>query len=174
MAERKPCPGQLRDIFDYKNQLMTDLINNARIVELLSNGDSKFSDPKRLAYTQIFPYEYIPETAQEGLTYICYDVDITKAFNKTFLQPSIKVWIFCHKSQLRLKEGGVRLDELVMEIGEMLNGNKNYSIGELELYSVTRFVPMAAFQGKQMVFDGREFNRPRNLQKSAPNNRKTG
>ena len=156
MAERKPCPGQLRDIFDYKNQLMTDLINNARIVELLSNGDSKFSDPKRLAYTQIFPYEYIP------------------AFNKTFLQPSIKVWIFCHKSQLRLKEGGVRLDELVMEIGEMLNGNKNYSIGELELYSVTRFVPMAAFQGKQMVFDGREFNRPRNLQKSAPNNRKTG
>lgn len=162
---------QLNDFFDYKNKLMEDLITNKSIVSLIKDG-TDVENAASLIYTQVFPYEYVPETVQTGGTYICFDVDIQNVSNKTFLTPVLYVWVFAHRSNLRLPEGGVRTDKLCSEICEAINGSRYYGLGELSLYSVKRFAPMTDYQGKLMTFYAKEFNRQFNGAKSTPTNRK--
>ena len=101
----------------------------------------------------------MPETTETGKTFVCFDVDIQRVDNKTFLNPMIYIWVFTHKSQMRLPEGGVRTDKLCSEIAKVLDGSRYYGLGELNLYSVRRFAPMTDFQGKVMAFSAKEINR---------------
>lgn len=132
---------QLQEFFDYKNQLMEDLLTNSEIVRLV-NDTVALENAEALAYTQVFPCEYVPDTVEHGKTYICFDVDILESVNKTYLLPTLYVWVFTHKSLLRLPEGGVRTDKLCSEICNAINGSRMYGLGELNLYSVKRFAPM--------------------------------
>lgn len=163
---------QLQEFFDYKNQLMGDLLTNEAVVRLLDD-DIPIDDASNLAYSHVFPCEYVPETVQDGKTYICFDVDIQKSVNKTYLLPTLYVWVFAHRSKLRLPDGGgVRTDKLCSEICKAINGSRQYGLGELELYSVKRFAPMTDYQGKVLTFHAREFNRVYDPHKLTPSNRK--
>lgn len=164
---------QLDELFDYKNQLMADLLTNKDIVALIDET-VELKNAKKLVYKQVFPYEYVPDTVEEGKTFICCDVDIQKAVNKTYLLPTLYVWVFTHKSKLRLPEGGVRTDRLASKIAGAINGSHYYGLGELDLYSVKRFAPMTDFQGKVMTFYATDFNKLHNPTKSIPSNRKKG
>lgn len=163
---------QLDEFFYYKNQLMEDLLTNSEIVKLLCDGKDEGVQPEELVYTQVFPFEYIPDTIEHGQTFICCDVDIQKSVNKTFLVPDLYVWVFTHKSKLRLSEGGVRTDRLCAEIAKAINGSRYYGLGELDLYSVKRFAPIADYQGKVMLFRAQEFNRATPSGRAAPTNRR--
>ena len=162
---------QLAEFFDYKNQLMEDLLTNEKIVKLLDD-ELPIEDAAHLAYTQVFPCEYVPETVQEGKTFICFDVDVQRVANKTFLSPTLYIWVFTHRSKLRLPEGGVRTDALCEEISKTINGSRKYGLGELSLYAVKRFAPMTEFQGKVMTFSAKDFNRLYDAAKEIPANRK--
>lgn len=163
---------QLNEFFDYKNRLVADMVTNPEIVSLLRDDAVENYDPSTLVYTQIFPFEYVPETLEHGQTYICCDVDVQKTSSKTFLSPVIYVWVFTHKSKLRLDKGGVRVDKLCSEIAKTLNGSRYYGLGELDLYSVKRFSPITDYQGKVMMFVAKDFNRPSPTGKDIPSNRK--
>lgn len=157
---------------DYKNQLMKDLLTDKDIVALI---DEDVADNVAvLAYKNVFPYEYIPNTIEYGGVYICFDVDLQKPLSKTVLAPVIYVWVFAHKSLLRLPEGGVRIDKLVAKIAKKLNGNRHYGLGTLDLYSVKRFVPLDDYQGKVMTFHAEDFNQISTTRKVPPSNRKKG
>lgn len=163
---------QLEDFYDYKNRLMEDILTNEKIVPLI-NEDYTVDNAVGLAYTQVFPYEFVPETAQEGKTYICFDVDIQRVEFKTFYDPVIYIWVFSHKSRLRLPDGGgVRTDKICSEICKAINGSKMYGLGDLDLYSVRRFAPMTDYQGKCITFHAREFNRVYDPKRPVPVNRK--
>lgn len=162
---------QLEELFDYKNQLMEDLLTIDTIVKLI-NEDATTDSAPSLVYEQVFPYEYIPDTIEHAHTFICCDVDIQKVPDKTFLYPVLYVWVFSHKSKLRLPEGGVRTDRLVSEIAKAINGSRLYGIGELDLYSVKRFAPVSDYQGKVMTFHAKDWNRPAPSKMSVPSNRK--
>jgi len=164
---------QLSEFFDYKNKLMEDLLTNEEIVKLVDDT-VKLGDAKTLAYTSVFPHEYIPDTVEEAKTFICFDVDIQESVNKTFLLPTLYIWVFSHKSKLRLPEGGVQTDKLVSEIAKAINGSRFYGLGELDLYSVKRFAPVTGYQGKVMTFHAKEFNRPASNTRPVPSNRKLG
>lgn len=163
----------LDEFYDYKNKFVEDIVTNEVIVGLL---DGEFTEDgcKKLVYSQVFPYEYIPDTVEEATTFICCDVDVLEVMNKTFLKPTIYVWVFTHKSKLRLPEGGVRTDKICSEIAKAINGSRYYGLGELELYSVRRFAPMTDYQGKVMTFHAKDFNRQYEHNKSTPSNRKKG
>lgn len=163
----------LDEFFCYKNQLMEDLLTNERIVKLI-NEDVDLEDAGSLMYTQVFPYEYLPETVEHGHTYICADVDIQSVQNKTYYTPTLYVWVFTHKSKLRLPEGGVRTDKLAHEIAKSLCGSRLYGLGELDLRYVKRFAPMTDFNGKVLVFEAQDFNRVAPTGKPIPANRKAG
>ena len=137
----------LDEFYAYKNRLMKDLLTDEKIVKLIDENID-IDEARKLAYTQVFPYEYVPETIEHGRTFICFDVDIQSVQSKTFLNPVLYIWVFTHKSLMHLSEGGVRTDKLVSEIDRVLNGSRYYGLGELNLYSVKRFAPMTAYQGK--------------------------
>lgn len=164
---------QLSEFFDYKNKLMEDLLTNPEIVKLLDNS-VELKNAKQLAYTHVFPYEYIPDTVEEAKTFICFDVDVQESINKTFLLPTLYIWVFSHKSKLRLLEGGVQTDKLASEIAKAINGSRFYGLGELDLHSVKRFTPVTDYQGKVMTFHAKEFNRLSPNNKPVPSNRKKG
>lgn len=163
---------QLEEFFDYKNQLMEDLLTNQEITKLLDDNCKAIDKPENLVYRQVFPFEYIPDTIEHGQTFICCDVDIQRSLNKTFLLPVLYVWVFSHKSKLRLPEGGVRTDKLCSEIAKAINGSRDYGLGELDLYSVKRFAPITDYQGKVMMFQAQDFNRVLPTGKPVPSNRK--
>ena len=164
----------LQEFFNYKNQLMEDLLTTPEIVKLITDDCEPLDRPEELAYTKVFPHEYIPETIEHGATYICFDVDIQRSVNKTFLLPTLQIWLFTHKSKLRLPEGGLRTDALCSAIAEKLNGSRFYGLGELDLYSVKRFAPIADYQGKVLTFYATEFNRHSPTNKPIPSNRRNG
>ena len=163
----------LKEFYDYKNQLMNHLLTNEKIVGLIRDG-ATVDNAASLMYTQVFPYEYVPETTEVSTTYVCSDVDITSAENKTFLYPTLYVWVFTHKSLLRLPEGGVRTDELASAICEAINGSMLFGLGQLEFYSSKRFAPMTDYQGKCLVFHAKDFNRQYDPNRFIPGNRKLG
>lgn len=163
---------QLAEFYDYKNKLMEDLLTNEEILRLLNDNFVVSDEPMSLAYTQVHPYEFIPEVVDEGHTFICFDIDISTTMNKTFMQPVLYIWVFSHKSKLQTPSGGVRTDKLCSEIAKAINGSRYYGLGELELTSVKRFAPIADYIGKVMTFHTQEFNRPSPNKHPIPSNRK--
>ena len=79
--------------------------------------------------------------------------------DKTFYTPALYIWVFTHKSKLRLEEGGVRTDQLAVEIDKELNGSRYFGLGTLELASVGRFAPITDYQGRVLTYSARDFNR---------------
>lgn len=163
----------LDEFFDYKNQLMKDILTDEATVSLIEDSID-MEDAANLAYTRVFPYEYVPQTVDDGKTFVCFDVDIQRVSSKTFLTPVIRIWVFTHRSKMRLPEGGVRIDALCSSICKLINGSRFYGLGELNLSSVKRFAPMTDYQGKAMTFVAEEFNRTYPTGKAVPSNRKAG
>lgn len=165
----------LEEFYRYKNQLMDDLLTNENILLLLSDDFKTLSRPDELMYKQVFPYEYVPETIEHGQTFICCEVDIQKSLSKTFLEPTLYIWVFSHKSKLVLpRKGGLRVDRICIEISKTINGSRFYGLGELDMYSSKRYAPIADYQGKVMTFQAKDFNRALPTGKPAPSNRRYG
>lgn len=164
---------QLQEFFDYKNQLMGDILTNESLVKLIDDEEFFGDNPEGLAYTHVFPFEYIPETVQDGRTFVCIEVDVQDA-GKTYYMPVIYVWVFSHRSRLRLPEGGVRTDKICSKICEMINGSRFYGMGELNFHSAKRFAPMTDYNGKMLTFYAKDFSKQFVGNKPTPTNRKNG
>ncbi len=164
---------ELQEFYDYKNRLMRDLCSNEDIVRLVTGVEEPTVPNKDIPYEQIFPYQFIPETENNARTFICFDVDILKAPNKTFYNPVIYIWVLVHKSKMKTDGMGCRTDAITCAIDHMLNGSRMYGQGELELGPVERFIPTTDYLGRGMVYYTRDFNRSPG-QKPTPGNRKTG
>lgn len=164
----------LDELFDYKNELMKIFCNNDRIVHLVTDSEDAQCPNYDLPYSQIYPYEFIPETVDHGTTFICVDVDIQQVYSKTTYNPVIYIWVFTHKSKLKLPEGGVRIDQIAVEINKELSGSRYFGLGELELAMTERFVPIADYLGRCLVYTATDFNRPSHIRpyKNPPANRK--
>ena len=161
----------LDEFFDYKNELMKTLCCSPEIVHLVTDSRKAEVPNYDLAYNRIYPFEYVPDTADDGKTFICFDVDIAEVMNKTFYLPILYVWVFTHKSKIHLDKGGVRTDELAVEINKVLNGSRYFGLGELDLYSVRRFSPITDYLGRVMTYAAKDFNRI-SPSKRPPSNRK--
>ena len=150
---------------------MKILCTNKSIVSLVTNEDNHSVPAHDLAYKYIYPYEWLPDTIDTGHTFICFDVDIIEVPNRTMLVPYLYIWVFTHKSLLRLREGGARLDLIANEIDNELNGNRLFGLGQLQLNQVTRFVPISNYQGRMLTYRTRDFNYPKNTA-PPPSNRR--
>lgn len=163
---------QLEELYDYKNLLMKELCSDERIVKLVTNNPNAAVPNHGLPYTQIYPYEFIPETVGEGKTFICFDLDITDVPNKTYYVPTLYVWCFTHKSLLRLESGGCMLDELCVSINDLLNGSRYYGLGTLDLKRLRRFSPITDYLGRLLMYETIDLNRNNGGNINVPGNRK--
>lgn len=165
---------RLDEFFHYKNQVIDDILNSETIPPLIDDTEKYSNDYTKLVYTHIFPYEYVPETIQDGATYVCIEVDIDKSFDKMVYQPVIYIYVFTHKSRLRLPGGGVRVDEICHEIDNVVDGSLFYGLGKLELDTVKRFAPMTDYQGHVMRYIAKDIKKYANHTQRVPINRKSG
>lgn len=164
---------QLEELFDYKNLLMKELCSNAEIVKLLTGDDDSAVPNFDLPYSQVYPFEYVPETEDRGRSFICFDVEIAQVYNKTFYVPVIYIWVLVHKGGLRTNDKRLRLDEIAKEVDKMLNGSRYYGLGALELDSTDGFHPTTDYLGRVLIYTARDFNQPSG-RKKMPANRKVG
>lgn len=149
----------LKEFYNYKNLLMKEICSNKEIVKLLLGKDDAVVPCVDLPYSQVFPYEYLPETVDNAQTFICFDVDIQSVTNKMIYSPVIYIWIFTHKSKMHMSEGGILTDKISEEIDKILNGSRFFGLGDLDLKSVTRFSPIQDYQGRVLVYTAIDFNR---------------
>jgi hypothetical protein len=163
---------QLEELYDYKNLLMKQLCSDEKIVKLVTNNPNAAVPNHGLPYTQVFPYEFVPETVDDGKTFICFDLDITDVPNKTYYIPTLYVWCFTHKSLLRLDEGGCLLDEMCKSINELLNGSRYYGLGALKLRRLNRFAPITDYLGRVLTYTATDINRDNGGNIRLPGNRK--
>lgn len=150
--------GGLDLLYSYKNQLIDDLLTDKTVRHLMSDDHGEDLSAGELIYSQVFPYEYVPDTVEEAKTFICCEVDIPAVDDKTFIRPTIYIWLFTHKSKVRLKEGGLRIDNLTSRVAKLINRSRMYGLGELQLASIKRFSPIANYQGRVLTFKARDFN----------------
>ena len=150
-----------------------DICSNENVVSLITGQDNPTVPDKTLPYEQVYPFQFIPETENTSRTFVCFDVDILKAPNKTFYYPVIYIWIMVHKSKMRTNGLGCRTDAISSAIDQMLNGNRFYGLGELELGAVGRFIPTTDYLGREVVYYTKDFNRSPGM-KPTPANRKKG
>ena len=161
----------LNEFFEYKNYLMKLLCSDEAVVRLMT-GSTEAEVPNHvLPYTQIFPFEFVPDTADDATTFICFDVDIVDVRSRTYYNPVLYIWIFTHASKLHMEQGGVLTDQICVAINNILNGNRLFGLGKLSLKSVSRFVPIQDYQGRCMVFTATDFNKPY-TRGSVPSNRR--
>lgn len=160
----------LSEFFGYKNRLIEDLVTHKDIVELIDDTID-IKDAKNLVYRNVMPVEYVPETAERGLVYICCDVEIPRVRNSTFLEAALYVWVFVHNSQMRLDSGGARVDVLCAKIAEVVNGSREYGMGSLDLTSVRAYSPINDFHGKCLTFSATEVNRLSDPKRKTPHQR---
>lgn len=164
---------QLEELYDYKNLMMKSFCTDEKIVKYVTGKDDATVPNHDLPYSQIYPFEFVPETVNEGKTFICFDVDIVSVPNKTFYVPVLYVWVFTHKSRLRAQDGGVLLDKLAAAVNELMNGSRYYGLGEMRLDSVRRFTPITDYLGRVLTYYTKDFNRPTG-KLDIPVNRKAG
>ena len=173
----------LEEFVDYKNQLVTDMLKNPEIVRLLSDKYEQNvpEDPKTLFRSQIFPYEFVPETLEHGRTIICFEVEISKLTDrmesragKMMYTPTVYIWVFTHKSLMWIPDVGVRVDRIAIEIAKSICGSHDYGAGSLTLASTRRVAPTMDYQGTLLTFKATDWNMPKPTGKSWPSNRKAG
>lgn len=164
----------LAEFYDYKNRFMQDLLTDEKIVSLI-DPNHNCENPIDMVYDNVNPFEFYPETLEQGKVYVCCDVDVTSTGGKPYYSLALYVWVFAHKSLLRLPEGGVRTDALCAAIDDKINGSPNYGLGKLKLQSSKRFPIMADYSGKMLVYAASDveklYNNPRT---EWPSNRKAG
>lgn len=169
----------LSELFDYKNQFFEDVLTNEKLVKLI-NEEKTLETAGDLIYTQLYPYEYIPETVEHGYTFVCCEVDVQSGMSKVnnsvrlIYKPVLSIWVLVHKSKLRLPEGGVRFDAICSEIADTINESLYYGIKGLKLYSVKPFSPATDYKGKVMTFVAEDINWFYDPNRPIPTNRKRG
>ena len=161
----------LDEMFQYKNQLLEELLTDEEIVHLI-NPDVRLEDAQSMVWDQVMPVEFYPDTMEFGRVYVCCDVDVRKVYNKTFYAPTLYVWVFVHKDLLRLEEGGVRTDKLCHLIDKKLNGSFQFGLGKLELQSVNRFGVVSDYTGKVLAYEANDFNKVFDPKKEVPSKRR--
>lgn len=169
----------LSEFFDYKNQFFSDVIKNEKLIKLI-NEDKTLETAESLMYTQLYPYEYIPETVEHGYSFVCCEVGVQASMSRTnnsvrmLYKPVLDIWVLVHKSKLRLPEGGVRFDAICSEIADTINESLFYGIKGLRLYSVKPFSPATDYKGKVMSFVSDDINWFYDPTRPVPANRKRG
>ena len=145
--------ANLTGLTRYKETLMKAICTSDKIVSLVRCAGEEEMSGREMMYHRIFPYWYVPDTAEEAQTYICFDVDVGSSKSEIVNRMIIRIYVMCHQDIMRLANGeGMRIDVLASEIDKIMNGSTKFGLGKCELQAVTGFVPATKFYGRQMTY----------------------
>ena len=126
------------EIVSYKQTIMSMLIHNSRIAELINDPD--IEEVEELIGTHLFNFIRIPQSIEEENTYIAYEVAIPNVVNSNttwFKKLTLTFYVITHERTMPTDEGGTRIDLLAAELDQMSTGFKGLGTQPLELVSNT-------------------------------------
>lgn len=151
-------------IGEYKDNFIKAIKNNNDILESMLGTGYTEDDVNGITYSQLFPYLYVDETQQDAKSYICIEID-PAGKTRTMQQPTIYIWVYCHKSIMKYyKDGyrGTRVDILVdmvdRTIRNLMETNpRSLGIGELSFEKAPYFFPATNYYGRQLIYTTSDF-----------------
>jgi len=155
---------RLKELSDYKNKIISKIIDNENLVKALSNNTEDFldqpliSDVTSIIYKNVFPYKYIPSAQETASSYITMAFTNFSPQNREFKVGNIYFYIICHNNLLKTNYGCLRYDYIVNLIDEIFNDTGNISIGDFKFDSMSDFQVDSNHIGCWICYEARSFN----------------
>jgi hypothetical protein len=161
----------LDEIVDYPDKIALALSQDKTVVGLLTdNPNIDFAnDEIDVLGTQIFNYNFIPDTQTDSLSYITIDTVVSNAKNDTTKMLNIIVTVISNKTNMKLEPtifqgvAGNRRDNLIRYADLVIRRMDNLGIGKLQLSPRTPIAPVSIgstnYTAKQLVYEVPNFDR---------------
>lgn len=163
----------LEEIGSFKNKIVSKLINDDNILDVLLGDLTDIDDPETAllgkdgsgSSGRVFKFEYIPDTQENSKTFLCVEVVPEETDGDTITDMIIYVFAYCSKNLMqtyhRKGQAGTRIDILVSDIDKILNGNSEFGIGPLEWAGSSIYKPAQPYYGRMLVYRVGTFRRSR-------------
>lgn len=149
----------LDELIDYKNKVINLIENSPAVMGLLVGKQDVDLDDKLVieAYnSQIFDYSFTTETQLEEKSLILVETE-TKTRRGVIKDMTIYVQVIVHKDHMRLTgfKGvkGNRRDNLSRCITKLLEGNKDFGIGRLQMMQCYPTSVPSPYSSTMIVFE---------------------
>lgn len=153
-------------VIDWKNQILSDLQNDNKIIEALNLHED--DDPDDLVWNRLFPHYYIPDTQEAVKTYILVEIDVQSNRSRyepmkydLYAYPTITFTILSHQKDMEMKMAGIsatRIDYIAMLLDKKYNGASGFGLGEIQMTSNIAGNLDDKYRFRQLVFQAVDFN----------------
>lgn len=147
------------EITRYKQQLISLIINNSAIVNLIDNKE--IESVEDLIGENVFNFIRILESPEDEKTWIALEVDMPEVYssgNHMFKKILITIYIITHERLMPTEYGGTRIDLISHELDKMLNGYTEIGKKPLELISNVSQAISVKHRCRIMKFKAEETN----------------
>ena len=163
----------LEEIGTFKNKVVSKLINDDNVLNVLLGDIDKVEDPETALLGKdgsgkggcVFKFEYVPDTQENSKTFLCVEVVPNETDGDTITNMTIYVFAYCSKNLMqtyhRAGTAGTRIDILVSDVDKILNGNSEFGIGPLEWAGSSIYKPAQWYYGRMLVYQVGTFRRSR-------------
>lgn len=152
--------ANLEEVTLYKNKLAMSFCLSDDVTALLRLDGDEDMAAQDFMYSRVFPYAHVPDVADTGRCFICFEIDVPSVKSNVIKTVEIRVYIIAHQNIIRLPEGkGLRIDVLSSVVDKMLNGSSEYGVGTVELMSWRSFNPITGYYGRELKYRVPDFNR---------------
>lgn len=124
----------------YKNKLMNCIINSPELISLINDyyiTDGECDGAEELAYKNIFPFYYIPDTQTVSQAYVIMKVNGLGTKNKIYNKVEVYICVISHQDIMKTDCGGTRIDLMSEIVEDLFNGRDDFGFGEMELKTNT-------------------------------------
>lgn len=161
----------LDQLIDYTSDAIRIIAGSPEVVGLMLNKPNPNMDgvDDEEARKYMYNFDYIDETNLEARAYIMVDADMVSAPTWTVKDMELYVQIILNKSFMDLDtkvwkgRKGNRRDNIAREIDLVLNGDRGFGIGRLQLVSATTANVPSAFTSKLLTYRIPDFARDRKV-----------
>lgn len=157
----------LDDLINYKHTVIKSLADDQGVVGLLLNDphvDMESDAAYDVVGNVIFDFDYVDRTVQRTDAYIMVDAEMVNPTSGTMHMWRLYVQVVCEKGYNKLDHKifkgvrGNRRDNLARQIDLLINGRRDFGIGELELHSVTTATVPDTFTSVLLTYTIHDFN----------------
>jgi len=161
------------EIIMYKNTILTKLINDKDVCQLILNrtiSDMTDSDMQSEVKKYIRKYWYMPYTAEDEGTYITFDIGGTAYGQGTINKKNmLGLYVFTHHKLMECEfspigttpieyKVGTRVDILNAFIQKLLNGSLDFGKGVLKLMKDPPKPINNVYYGRELLFEVPEWS----------------
>lgn len=153
--------SRFKELAKNKSNVLMRIIKNQNLCKAIYYTDRNFldqpdiSDPSSLIYSQIYPYNRIPDAITEGKTFLTFSFSKYKSIDRYFKEGYLNINIMVHKKNMETDYGVLRPDYILAEIDSMMD--TGFGIGKLQLNLYDEFNVNADYLGSYVSYNIVEF-----------------